>query len=54
MAQEGYVIGLTIHLPQWKRKYVGKVDQKRLKCTKTVVCWERSDNKQIEDLTSIL
>ena len=54
MVQEGYIIGLTVHLLQWKRKYIGKVNQERLKCTKTIVRWERSDDKQIKDLTSIL
>ena len=54
MAQKGYIIGLTIHPLQWKRKYISKVNQKQLKHTKTVVHQERSNNKQIKNLTSIL
>ena len=54
MAQEGYIMGLTVRPLQQKRKYTGRVDQERLKYTKTVVYWERSDNEQMEDLTNIL
>ena len=54
MVQEGYIIGLTVHLLQWKRKYVSKVNQERPKYTKIVVHWERSDDEQIKDFTSIL
>ena len=45
---------LTVRPLQQKRKYTGKVDQEQSKCAKTVICWERSDNKQIKDLASIL
>jgi Helitron helicase-like domain at N-terminus/Domain of unknown function (DUF6570) len=54
MAQEGHVVGSTVHPPQRKRKYVGRVDQERPKRTKTVVRRERSDDEQMEDLASIL
>ena len=54
MAQEGRVVGSTVHPPQRKRKYVGRVDQERPKRTKTVVRRERSDDEQMEDLASIL
>ena len=54
MAQEGYVVGLTVRPPQRKRKYAGRVDQERLKRAKTVVRRERSDDEQMEDLASVL
>ena len=54
MVQKGRIIESTVHPPQQKRKYVGKVNQKQLKCTKIVVCRERSNDEQIKNLISIL